>query len=54
MAHGEFKPSEAMPKAKTAASRALELEPRLAEANASLALIELFYGWDWPRAAALF
>jgi len=54
MAHGACKPAELMPKAKDAASRALELDSRLAEANASLALIELFYEWDWPRAATLF
>ena len=54
MALGAFSPSEVMPKAKTAAVRAVELDSGLAEANASLALVELFYEWNWERAASLF
>ncbi|MGA7635242.1 MAG: tetratricopeptide repeat protein, partial [Terriglobales bacterium] len=41
-------PSELMPKARTAASRALELDESLAEAHASLALIKENYDYDWP------
>jgi len=47
-------PNEAMPKAKTAANRALELDPGLAEAHVSLAYVSLFYDWDWPAAHAGF
>jgi TolB-like protein/Flp pilus assembly protein TadD len=40
-------PSEAMPKAKTAARRAIGLDPELDEARATLGRIHLFYDWDW-------
>jgi TolB-like protein/DNA-binding winged helix-turn-helix (wHTH) protein/Tfp pilus assembly protein PilF len=40
--------SEFMPKARTAALRALELDESLAEAHASLALIKENYDYDWP------
>jgi TolB-like protein len=43
-------PNEAMPKAKTAALKALELDSGLAEAHASLAYASLFYDWEWPAA----
>jgi len=43
-------PREAMPKAKSAALRALALDDRLAEAHASLGLINAFYSWDWNEA----
>lgn len=39
--------SELMPKARTAALRALELDKSLAEAHASLALIKENYDYDW-------
>ena len=42
--------AEAMPKAKAAAERALQLEGNLAEAHASLGLIAPFLNWDWPDA----
>lgn len=42
--------NELMPKARTAASRALELDESLAEAHASLALIKENYDYDWPGA----
>lgn len=32
--------------------RALELDPTLGEAYASLGILELFFEWDWPRAEA--
>jgi tetratricopeptide (TPR) repeat protein len=41
---------EAIPKQKEAAIRALELDPSLAEAHASLAEIRWFYDWDWSAA----
>ncbi len=40
-------PREVFPKAKAAALRALALDDGLAEAHATLALIRLFYDWDW-------
>jgi len=43
-------PSEAGPKAKAAAMKALELDDSLAEAHAALARAQYFYGWDWPSA----
>jgi hypothetical protein len=39
--HGGLPPNEAMPKAKAAALKALDLDDSLAEAHASLALIRL-------------
>jgi TolB-like protein/DNA-binding winged helix-turn-helix (wHTH) protein len=32
-----------------AASKALELDPTIAEGHAELALVEFYYDWDWPR-----
>jgi serine/threonine-protein kinase len=43
-------PREAMPKAKAAAIRALELDETLAEAHTSLARVLAAYDWDWPGA----
>ena len=43
-------PLDAMPRAKAAAVRALELDETLAEAHASLGVLKLFYDWDWPGA----
>ena len=43
-------PDEAMTRARTAASKALELDPYLAEAHVSLALVKTFYDWDWEGA----
>ena len=43
-------PLDAMPKAKAAAARALELDDTLAESHASLGVLKLFYDWDWPGA----
>jgi TolB-like protein/Flp pilus assembly protein TadD len=40
--------NELMPKARAAASRAVELDEHLAEAHASLALIKENYDYDWP------
>ena len=48
--HGGLPPNEAMPKAKAAALKALDLDDSLAEAHASLALIKLSYDWDYPGA----
>ena len=43
-------PSEAIPKAKSAATKALEMDDTLAEAHTSLAYIRLNYDWDWAGA----
>jgi serine/threonine-protein kinase len=43
-------PRDAMPKAKAAARRALELDETLAEAHTSLARVLAVYDWDWPAA----
>jgi TolB-like protein/Flp pilus assembly protein TadD len=40
-------PLEAMPKAKAAAARAIELDDSLAEAHASLGYVKLNFDWDW-------
>jgi TolB-like protein/DNA-binding winged helix-turn-helix (wHTH) protein/tetratricopeptide (TPR) repeat protein len=41
---------EAFPHAKKAVTRALELDPGLAEAHTTLAFINLYYDWDWAAA----
>jgi TolB-like protein len=43
-------PKEAMPKAKAAALKALELDPELGEAHASLGDIRMAFDWDWSKA----
>jgi TolB-like protein/DNA-binding winged helix-turn-helix (wHTH) protein len=43
-------PNEAMPKAKAAAQKALQLDDGLAEAHASLAYINMVYDWNWVSA----
>lgn len=50
---GMLAPNEAMPRAKAAATRALELNPLLAEAHAALGYAALWYDWDWPAADRL-
>jgi len=46
----QLPPREAMPKAKAAALRALELDETLAEAHASLGRVLAAYDWDWTGA----
>jgi len=53
-AWGSLQPREGMPKAKAAAAKALELDPNSAEAHTSMAIVNLFYDWDWPGAEAEF
>jgi len=43
-------PGHIMPTAETAARKALELDPTLAEAHSSLALIRAGYFWEWAEA----
>jgi serine/threonine protein kinase/tetratricopeptide (TPR) repeat protein len=40
-------PHEAMPKAKAAAMKAIEIDDTLAEAWASLAAVKMWFDWDW-------
>ena len=47
---GSLPTREAMPKAKEAALKALELDNSLSEAHTSLAMINLLYDWDWSSA----
>jgi len=48
---GTMPASEAAPKAKAAALRALELDPTLVEAQTSLATEKFNYEWDWSGAS---
>jgi len=43
-------PNEAMPKARAAAQKALQLDDGLAEAHASLAYVSMVFDWDWSTA----
>jgi TolB-like protein/DNA-binding winged helix-turn-helix (wHTH) protein/Tfp pilus assembly protein PilF len=49
--YGRLPASEAAPKAKAAAIRALEIDPSLAAAETSLATAKFNYDWDWAGAA---
>jgi len=51
--HGFTSPAETLPRANTAALKAIEIDPQSAEAHASLALV-LHHKWDWPGAEAEF
>jgi TolB-like protein/Tfp pilus assembly protein PilF len=50
--YGALAPNEAFPKAKAAATKALELDNGLAEAHASLALCLKSFDWNWKGAEA--
>ncbi|HYO99402.1 MAG TPA: winged helix-turn-helix domain-containing protein [Pyrinomonadaceae bacterium] len=43
-------PKEALPKASAAAHKAVEIDDSLAEAHVSLAMIKVWYDYDWPGA----
>jgi eukaryotic-like serine/threonine-protein kinase len=45
-----FPPREAMPKAKAAALKALEIDDTLSEAHTWLGLVKLSFDWDWAGA----
>ena len=51
---GTMPAADAAPKAKAAALRALEIDPKLSEAETSLATVKFNYDWDWSAAAAGF
>jgi TolB-like protein/Tfp pilus assembly protein PilF/DNA-binding XRE family transcriptional regulator len=52
--NGTLPPIEAMTKAQAAASKALALDHRLAEAHTTLAYRTTHYDWDWATAEAQF
>jgi DNA-binding winged helix-turn-helix (wHTH) protein/Tfp pilus assembly protein PilF len=52
--YSRLSPRQTMPKAKAAALRALDIEPDLIEAHASLALVKMLFDWDWTGAGAEF
>ena len=52
--YGLRPPQAVMPKAKAMALQALEIEPDLAEAYASLALVDSVFDWAWPEAEGHF
>lgn len=45
-----WSPKDSFPKARELASKALQIDPSLAEARASLAYTKLYYDWDWQGA----
>lgn len=47
-------PGECMPRARSAAQKALSIDADLAEAHSSLGLVRLLYEWDWAGAEAEF
>ena len=47
-------PNEVYPKAKAAASKAVEIDDSIAEAHASFGYSQLFYDWDWDAAEESF
>ncbi len=49
-AGGDMRPDEALPKAKSAALKALEIDETLAEPHVSLAHVKYYYDRDWPAA----
>jgi TolB-like protein/Tfp pilus assembly protein PilF len=52
--NGTLRPIEAMAKAKEAATKALDLDNRLAEAHTTLAYRTTHHDWDWATADARF
>lgn len=50
--YGAALPNESYPKAKDAATKALQLDDQLAEAHTSLAYVKMYYYWDWQGAEA--
>src|SRR5215813_4448853 len=48
--HSVLPPRESFPRARAAALRALEIDPLMAEAYASLGFVDCCYAWDWAAA----
>jgi TolB-like protein len=53
-AYALMPPHQAMPRARAAARRALEIDPDLADAHACLGFVKTCYDWDWAGAEADF
>ena len=51
---GTTSPHEAVPRAKAALSRALEIDDSLPEAHISLAFVRFLFDWDWRETEAQF
>lgn len=47
-------PAQALAQARAAAARAVELDPTLAEARCSVALVKFYHDWDWSGAGQEF
>jgi TolB-like protein/tetratricopeptide (TPR) repeat protein len=47
-------PKESFPHARTAAERALDIDPGLSEARVSMGIIKFWFDWDWSGAEAEF
>jgi TolB-like protein/class 3 adenylate cyclase len=47
---GQRPSMEVFPKAKAAVNRALQIDPGMAEAHATLALVHTFFDWNWAAA----
>ena len=52
--YGLERPETTMPQAKQAATRAIALDPALAEAHCSLACVSMLHDWEWNKAEAEF
>jgi TolB-like protein/Tfp pilus assembly protein PilF len=52
--YGLADPVHVVPQARSAAERALAIDPQSAEANASLAYIRSLFDWDWEPAGVLY
>jgi serine/threonine-protein kinase len=52
--YGLMAPATGMPRAREAALRALDADPRSAEAHASFGMIRGLYDWEWLESEALF
>ncbi|MGE5848094.1 MAG: adenylate/guanylate cyclase domain-containing protein [Ignavibacteria bacterium] len=47
---GYLDPKTSLPKCKVYAEKAIELDDKISESHFSLALVQLFYDWDWENA----
>jgi TolB-like protein/tetratricopeptide (TPR) repeat protein len=52
--YGHLHPSEALPRARSAAERALQLDPDSVEAHVSLAFVRTLFEWRWREGEALY
>ena len=48
--YGVLSPGEAMPKARAAATKALDIDPSLGDAHSALGWVKFRYDWDWQGA----